>query len=360
MKRIQGDESASCVFDDIAVWRVKLPKVKFAVLPPFNKRPNPLVTEDVVYASVFSPGAVIALERGTGKLVWRRNIPRFGSSSAYLSHGRLLAETANTVYALDPETGDTLWTFCPYGKSGETIYSQPTIYRDSVFIGDRYGFLHCLDSKTGKTKWKALTSRAKNRAVNSTPLVSNGLVIVSTNAKRAVAFDTRTGSQVWVSKIDGPATFGPLLCGNLLAVVTNSIHLLQPKSGKIVRKFSWRREWTRGVECMQRDILATVVRSQPSDGSIKLVRLNKDGIRFINTFRAFVPFVRYVPETKLIYVSHLEGIDIRRPQTGALASKIKRRARPAGNGLVDVRDNTIYVLTEDGYVYALRHPRLKR
>lgn len=360
MTRHKADESTSCLFDDIAIWRVKLPKAKFAVVPPFNNRPNPLVAEDMVYASIFSPGTVVALERGTGKLVWRRNMPRFSGSSVCLSHGKLLASTANTVYALDPKTGGTLWSFCPYGKSGETIYSQPTVYKDSVFVGDWYGFLHCLDSKTGKTKWKKLTSRAKNRAVNSTPVVSKGLVIVSTNAKRAVAYDPGTGKQVWVSRINGPSIFGPLLCGNLLAVVTNSIYLLQPESGKVVQRLSWKAQHVRSAGCMRGDILATVARSQPSDGSIRLVRQNKDGIRFIKTLRAFVPFVRYVPETKLIYVSHLEGIDICRPETGALAFEITRKARPAGNGLVDIRGNTIYVLTGDGYVYALRHPSVKR
>lgn len=355
-----SDERVKCVFDDLAIWRVKLPQAKFAVLPPSSNRPNPLATDDVVYASVFSPGAVVALERCTGKVIWHRNLPKFGGPSVYLSHGTLLATTANTVHALNPETGETRWSFCPYGESGETIYSQPTVQKGHVFIGDWYGFLHCLDFETGKTKWKTLTSRAKNRAVNSTPVLSNGLVIISTNAKRAAAYDIKTGKVQWISRVDGPSSFGPLLCGDILVVVTNSVYLLQPNSGKIVRKFSWRSKRVRGAECVRRGIVATVVHSQPSDGSTKLVGLDLNGVRLNSTFRAFVTFVRYVRETKLIYLSHLEGIDIRLPETGALVFEIQRKARTAGNGLIDVRQNGIYVLTMDGYVYALRHPSLNR
>src|SRR5713226_8917842 len=33
-------------FQDLAVWRTKLPDVNFAVLPATNNRPNPLATQD--------------------------------------------------------------------------------------------------------------------------------------------------------------------------------------------------------------------------------------------------------------------------------------------------------------------------
>jgi len=54
-----------------------------------------------------------------------------------LAHGKLFAKTANTLFALEPETGKTIWSFCPYGESGESIYSDPTIAGNRPFIGDR-------------------------------------------------------------------------------------------------------------------------------------------------------------------------------------------------------------------------------
>jgi outer membrane protein assembly factor BamB len=343
-------------FDELVIWRTRLPQVKHAVLPPSNNRPNPLVTDNVVYVSVFSPGAICALDRKTGKLLWRREILKFAGSAVHLARGRLFAKTANTLYVLEPKTGKTIWSFCPYGDSGESIYSAPTIHRDSVFVGDRSGYLHCLDFRTGETRWKQRTSKTKNCDVNSTPVVVKRLVIVGTNAKMAAGYDTKTGKRVWVRRLDGPSVFGSLLYQNLLAVVTDSIYLLKPESGKVVRKFSWTPDGVTVAECTRGDIIAILRGSPPTDGTVRLVGLSERGIQFTEHCRSFVAFLHYAPERKLIYVSHLKGIDIRRAENGLLACQIQRENREAVNGPVDVRRNTIYVLTGDGYVYALRHP----
>jgi hypothetical protein len=356
MTRSKASGSVIYRFDEIAIWRTKLPKVQHAVLPPSNNRPNPLVTEAMVYASVFSPGAVCALERETGKLVWRHELPNLGGSAVHLARGKLFAKTADTLYALEPETGKIIWSFCPYGQTGESIYSAPTIHGNSLFIGDRCGYLHCLNSRTGTTSWKERTNKASNCDLNSTPVVVKGLVIVGTNAKMAAGYDAKTGKRVWARRLDGPSVFGPLFCRGLLAVVTDSVYLLRPESGKVVRRFSWKGDGVSGAECTPRGVIAILRGSWPPNGNVRLVGLNESGVRYTKTCLAFVPFVRYADETKLIYVSHLQGIDLRHPDSGIIACKIERNSRSAGNGPVDVKRDTIHALTCDGYVYALRHP----
>jgi hypothetical protein len=350
------ESTVSYSFDELTIWRTKLPQAQHAVVPPSNNRPNPLVTDTMAYVSVFSPGAVCALERQTGEIVWHREIPKFGDSAVHLAQGQLFAKTANTLFALEPETGKTIWSFCPYGDSGESIYSAPTLYRNSVFIGDRRGYLHCLDSRTGHTCWKQRTNRAKNDDLNSTPVVSKGLVMVATNAKMAAAYDAKTGERVWVRKLDGPSHFGPLLFRSLLGVVTDSIYLLSPESGKVVRRFSWKGDGVSQAECTRTNIIAILRGDSPSDGNVTFVGLNENGIHFTGPCKAFVAFLHYASETNLIYISHLEGIDLRCPETGVMVGRIERRSVPAGNSPVDVKQNTIHVLTMDGYVYALRHP----
>lgn len=351
--------TVSYSFEELVIWRTRLPQAQHAVNPPCNDRPNPLVAETMVYVSVFSPGAVHALERNTGKIVWSREIPGFGGSAVHSAGGRLFAQTANTVHALEPETGKTIWSFCPYGDSGESIYSSPTIYGNSVFVGDRRGYLHCLDSQTGKTRWKQRTNRAKNCSLNSTPLIAKGLVIVGTNANMAAAYEPRTGKRVWIRKLDGPAGWGPLKCGELVALVTDSIYLLRPESGKIVRRFSWKDDGVNSAAPTRKAIVANLRGSWLPKGSVRLVGVNKEEVYFTASHTAFVAFLRYAAETRLIYVSHLEGIDVIRPENGSTACKIENKSRPLGNGPVDVKRNTIYVLTNDGHVYALRHPTLE-
>jgi hypothetical protein len=343
-------------FKDLTIWRSKLPNTKHAVLPPQNNRPNPVVNGATVYVSVFSEGAICALNRMSGKLLWRKEIPTLGGSAVHLGQGKLFAKTANTLYALDPATGKTIWSFCPYGDSGESIYSDPTPYRNSVYIGDRNGFLHCLDSRTGQTRWKVRTNSAKNDDVNSTPVVVKGLVIVGTNASMAAAYDVKTGSRAWVRRLDGPSGFGPFLFRDLLVAITHSIYFLKPESGKIVRRFSWKRDGVSVADCTRRDVVCMLGGSRPQSRESKLIGLNEAGIQFTETFAAYVALVRFVSDTSLIYVSHLQGIDVRRQVSGTLVCKIEEKSGSSGIGLVDVKGNTIYALVGDGYIYALRHP----
>jgi outer membrane protein assembly factor BamB len=236
-------------FEELAVWRTKLPKAKHAILPPHNNRPNPLIHKSRLYVSVFSPGAICALDAKNGQMLWRRELPSLGSDSVHLAEGKLFAKTATTLYALEPRKGKTLWSFCPYGASGEMIYSHPTLHGNNLFIGDRCGYLHCLDSQTGRTRWKVLTNTEKNCDVNSTPIVTKGLVIVATNANRAAAYGEKSGKRVWVQKLDGPSNFGPLLFRRQLIVITDSVYLLKPETGEVIRKFCWKGDGANRADC---------------------------------------------------------------------------------------------------------------
>jgi outer membrane protein assembly factor BamB len=356
MAQAQKKQTPVYKFDDLVLWKTRLPNAKHAVLPPQNNRPNPFVTKEVVYASVFSEGAICALERRSGKLLWRKEIPKFGGSAVYLAHGKLFAKTANTLFALEPETGKTIWSFCPYGEGGETIYSDPAVAGHRVFIGDRQGYLHCLDSQTGRMNWQRLTNKAKNDDVNSTPVVVKNLVVVGTNAKVALAYDVRSGQEVWKRGLNGPSGFGPLLFRGQLVFLTDSVYFVKPTTGKVVRRFSWRKDQVHEADCTKTQVVCMLRGQWPPDGQSRLVAVDERRIRFTQVSNTYVAFVRCLASTKLIYVSHLQGIDMRRQEGGGLACQLSLGDVSSGIGLVDVLDWTIYALTGDGWVYAMRHP----
>lgn len=344
----------------LTLWKTSLPSVKHAILPPSNNRPNPLVTNSIVFASIFSPGAVCAIERETGKLIWRRELSPLAGAAVYLAGDRLFAQSPHTLYALRPESGELLWSFCPYGSTGETIYSSPTLYRDRLYIGDRCGFLHCLDESSGETIWRQRTNRAKNDDVNSTPLAIQGLVVVGANAKKAVAYDAKSGKVVWVQKLDGPSVFGQLLYRKSLVVLTHSIYRLESASGRVIARFSWKGESVNAAEVTAKTIIALLRTEQPAGGEMRLVGVDGTRIRFSSGYAAFCPEVRYAPETKLIYVSHLEGVDLCRPETGEVIGRLKLGKQAERAGLVEVKQNTIYLITGEGHAYAVRHPKIKK
>jgi hypothetical protein len=361
-------------FRELTAWSTKLPDVTFAILPPSNSRPNPFATQDRLYASVFSPGAICALEREGGKLAWRRDMPKYSSASVQIHDRKLLAHTPTTLLALSPDSGETLWSFCPYGDEGESIYSSPSATDNCVYIGDRRGYLHCLDADSGKTIWRSLTNGAGGN-VNSTPLLVQNLVVVSTNAKTAVAYEAVSGKLAWEQELDGPSKFGPVLHKRSLLAVSRSLYVLNPTSGRIQRRLSWR---DRKVQQAASTPQSIVVLLGPEISRIEISATNAgamaaaaaelrsktaicvvatSGAKRTRHIAASCPQFRYEASTRLVYLSHLGGVDILRPTDGVLVCQLTTDSDTGGGtGLVDVVDGKIYVLTGDGTVHSLRHP----
>ncbi len=134
MRRAKATATASSHFDELRIWRTRLPKAKHAVLSPSNNRPNPLVIGDVVYVSVFSPGGICALHRKTGKLIWRREIPRFGGSAVHLSTRDIVCKNGQYAVRIGSQDGPDdlvllslrgfrrIALLIPYDPSGQRIY----------------------------------------------------------------------------------------------------------------------------------------------------------------------------------------------------------------------------------------------
>ena len=95
----------------------------------------------------------------------------------------------------------------------------------------------------------------------------------------------------------------------------------------------------------------------PPSGQSKLVAIDERGTNFTELLDTYVAFVRCVTRTRLIYISHLQGIDVR-GQKGGLVCQLNLGDVTSGIGQIDVMDRTIYALTGNGSVYALRHPTI--
>ncbi len=86
--------------------------------------------------------------------------------------------------------------------------------------------------------------------------------------------------------------------------------------------------------------------------------VNRIKIQFSTVHHCWLRFIRYAAETKLIYISHLEGVYICDAEDGRLICNIRLgEKRPEGVALVDAKKRIIYALTGTGRVFALRHPQ---
>ena len=74
------------------------------------------------------------------------------------------------VHALDPKTGEALWTFA----AGARVDSSPVLVGDRVFFGSEKGVVHALDVVTGEETWRFETGSA----VVASPAVADGRLVI--------------------------------------------------------------------------------------------------------------------------------------------------------------------------------------
>jgi hypothetical protein len=359
------DSCEQIPIDDLTIWRHPIRGAKHAVLPPSTSRPNPLALPNIVVASIFSPGAIYAVDRETGRRRWRVTTGGLAASNVTYADETLYGMTSQTLFALDPATGHVRWTFSPYGTRREWMYSSPTIKDGRLFIGDRAGRFHCLSTKTGEWIWWRQTSRARNRNVNATAVVRGGLAIVATNGGLAIGFEAVTGCQVWRTRLDGSSISELCLFQKDVLVTTRrSIYLLSPSNGEVIHRWNWRGKEVRFVAVAEEKVFV-VVASEPKSvngragspkESARLICLRRDRVIFDQATSRFTCGLRWNHHSKELYESRIDGFGIIDAQAGMRTHEIKSADWSLNPGIVDIRDGIIYLLSMKGMIYALRHP----
>lgn len=100
-----------------------------------------------------------------------------------MSDGKVLVSLKNQqgLYALDADTGETLYRFFPEGR----IDSPPTVYSNRVYFGSTDGHVYCLRLEDGALVWKYQAAPSKARHMYFENLESthpvHGTVLVRDN-----------------------------------------------------------------------------------------------------------------------------------------------------------------------------------
>jgi outer membrane protein assembly factor BamB len=126
---------------------------------------TPLVLGDRVYVQDLDSD-VYALDRATGRLVWRRRFlrPDGGPNGLAAGYGRLFGNTDVSAFALDRGSGRVLWQR-KLTRSEQPITIAPVVARGLVYTsvtgfapGGR-GRIVALDARTGRRRWSFDTIR---------------------------------------------------------------------------------------------------------------------------------------------------------------------------------------------------------
>lgn len=269
---------------------------------------------------------VFALDPETGKEIWHQQISGPIRSAPAFSDGRIYAVTIdNELYALDAATGKTIWTHSGISEvAGLLGGSAPAVSGTTVVVPYSSGEIYALQSSNGRVLWSDNLGPVRRGDIASQitdirglPVVDKERVYVISHGGRMVAIDFKTGRRVWDKLFGGVET--PWVAGDYLFVLTNDGQLicLNRKDGRI--------RW-----------VTALIRYNNPEKKEDLITWNG-------------PIL--AGDRLLLAGSRGEVLAIS-PYTGELLGKI------SAGGPISVApfvaDGTVYVLTDEGELIALR------
>ncbi len=271
-------------------------------------------------------GFAAALDAQTGEELWRyeTEAPLRTPPTAYRGAVYFVTNT-NEAIALDQATGEQMWTYQSFEETARILSSaSPAAAGDLVVVPFSSGEAVAFLAGSGRPVWNdtlarntSLTALSALNDIAGSPVIDRGLVYVVSHAGRLVAIDIRTGRRAWeapIASLQMPWVAGEYI---FLVSVDGELVCLQRTDGAIV----WVAELERYKNPKKRK--GRIAWAGPVLAGDNLILASTDG--------------------KVAKVSPLDGavLDTVKVDGGSVISPI-------------VADDRIFILTEEGKLYALR------
>ena len=179
---------------------------------------SPLVVGPLVIIAADNKGggAIVALERATGKEAWRRERPAKANYASPIllriaGQDQLLFSGCDMVTSLNPLTGEELWE-----TEGSTTECVTSIVTDGkrVFTSGGYPRNHVqavLADGSGKTAWEN-----GSRVYVPSMIATGGHLYAVLDAGVAMCWKSDTGEEVWKGRVGGTFSSSLVLAGKHL------------------------------------------------------------------------------------------------------------------------------------------------
>jgi len=218
---------------------------------------TPAVDGDQIYAADVE-GLVMAMDRMTGKVIWKKQLKAPVSGAVGAGYGVVLLGTLKgEVIALDASSGEEKWR----SRVTSEVLAPPAINGDIVLVQTQDDRLIALDADTGDQRWifentpAVLTLRG-----TGSPILTNRLAFAGLSTGKVIALDAERGIPVWEQRVAIPQgrseldrvvdiDGGLLLSGGTLYLVTyqGRVAGLDMESGRVL----WQREASSSVGVAQ-------------------------------------------------------------------------------------------------------------
>jgi outer membrane protein assembly factor BamB len=217
---------------------------------------RPAVRDDSVY-SLSRAHEIVSLDKTTGAIRWRRPLPLANGEYSRVPMGSVVESTTDAVIvgdydvlALDRRTGRLMWRFSPEDGYAPGLYLG-VVTEDSVYTGSPGGRLHAIDLSNGRSRW-SLSLEERHQTTVYQPIVDRGIVLAGyTVFERptrggVMAVEARTGIERWRAHFPeqpaagernsawagGPVTWNHLV---IAAASTGSMYSFDRRDGSLVR-----------------------------------------------------------------------------------------------------------------------------
>ena len=161
----------------------------------------PAIDGEVIYAA-YVEGLVMALDRMSGKVIWRKKLDIPVSGAVGAGYGQVLLGTLKgEVIALDASSGEEQWR----SRVTSEVLAAPASNGDVVVVQTQDDRLIAFDADTGSQRWifentpAVLTLRG-----TGSPLVTNRLVVAGLSSGKVIAVDAQRGLPVWEQRVAIP------------------------------------------------------------------------------------------------------------------------------------------------------------
>lgn len=181
------------------IWQVNTVKTFGAKIPTWGFAASPVIDGGRVLLHVGAKaGSVIALDKTSGKEVWRGGPDPAGyCTPEIISHEgtrQLIAWGPENVQSLDPESGRVNWLF-PYKITYGVSIAQP-LYRDGILLVS--GYWHGAKAlQLGKSPELLWENQTEICGLMSAPLYKDGVVYMLDKTRGLQAFELKTGKILW-------------------------------------------------------------------------------------------------------------------------------------------------------------------
>lgn len=174
---------------------------------------SPILHKDTVIVTAYDEGgAMVALDKKTGKEVWRA--PAEGLNTVYctpvVAGDDLLLPVANEVWGLNPDTGKLRW-YATYSMGGN-VSPAVAVGDGAIFVTGGYPTQGTVALKPGGKG--DITQSATLWSINSasyipSPIYYQGHLYVVNDAGFAMCIDAKTGKEIYRERVmDGSSSGG--------------------------------------------------------------------------------------------------------------------------------------------------------